>query len=438
MLIVADQFRYDVQGFVGKYPVKTPNLDKLAEESIVFDNAYTSIPTCCPSRQSFYTGRRCESFGAYWNYDITMPIGGLPVEDYSFMRDFANAGYCNVHVGRPEISPVHGPMEFGYHRNRDVSLEYNKIHKKREGYRKEEYFFGEWIEDGPINETLSGFTATCAIEEMNNLLQKEQPFFLTVCFMNPHPPYHPHEKFYGMYQAAEKWDGFEDTFEGKPYIQKQQVCNWGNQNKTWEDWEPIVRRYYAQVTETDYHIGRVLQHLRDNGIYEDTIIIFTSDHGDMCGSHRMFDKHYILYEDVTHVPLIIHAGKRFQAHRTSEYTVHNLDLAPTLLELNGINPEKDQCIGHSLVSVLSGGKSARKEAVTTYNGAQFGLYTQRCIKTDKWKYIWNLTDIDELYDLENDPGELVNLISSSENLKIGNCSEPISKTLRVSSMFGSR
>ena len=88
LLIVADEFRYDCQGFAGRAPVITPNIDELAEEGTFFENAYTSIPTCCPARQSFYACKRSESFGAYWNYDITMPIGGLPVDEYSFMRDF--------------------------------------------------------------------------------------------------------------------------------------------------------------------------------------------------------------------------------------------------------------------------------------------------------------------------------------------------------------
>ena len=85
LLLVADQLRYDCVGAAGKMPVQTPNIDALAAESTFFQNAYTSIPTCCPARQSFYACKRSESFSAYWNYNITMPIGGLPVEEYSFI-----------------------------------------------------------------------------------------------------------------------------------------------------------------------------------------------------------------------------------------------------------------------------------------------------------------------------------------------------------------
>lgn len=414
LLLVADQFRYDVQGYVEKYPVQTPNLDQLAQEAVSFDNAYTSIPTCCPSRQSFYAGKRCESFGAYWNYNITMPNAGLPVEEYSFMRDFAEAGYETVHIGRPEFGPTQVPEDFGYLRSRNVVAEHRERFQENKPEITGDYFFDSWFEKGEVNETLSGYTANCVMEELDGFKDSEKPFFMTVCFMDPHPPYHPHVDFYGKYDHAEKWEGFEETFEKKPYIQKQQVYNWGNQDKTWDDWERVVRKYYAQVTELDHHIGRILEHLKKLGKYEDTIVVFTADHGDTCGSHRMFDKHYILYEDVTHVPLIIRAGDACIPARTGEYTVHNLDLGLTLLELNGITPSERTAASHSLVKVLQGKKGERTEAVTTYNGAQFGLYTQRCIKTDRWKYIWNHTDIDELYDLEKDPGELTNLIDREE------------------------
>jgi arylsulfatase A-like enzyme len=220
-----------------------------------------------------------------------------------------------------------------------------------------------------------------------------------------------------MYDKSVKWGGFDDTLADKPYIQRQQVRNWNNESRTWDDWEPIVRKYYAQITELDYHIGKIIETLKDQGKYENTTIIFTADHGDMCGNHKMFDKHYVLYEDVIHVPLIIKPAQGLCEHRvgrTREYTMHNLELGPTLMELHGISPSGMGLHGISFTGVLSGGRSARNEAVSTLNGAQFGLFTQRCIKTDRWKYIWNPTDTDELYDLTVDPWEVDNRINDPE------------------------
>ncbi|MBE7066375.1 MAG: hypothetical protein E7385_02365 [Ruminococcaceae bacterium] len=418
LLIVADEFRYDCQGFAGRAPVITPNIDELAEKGTFFENAYTSIPTCCPARQSFYACKRSESFGAYWNYDITMPIGGLPVDEYSFMRDFQAAGYNTIHVGRSELSPTHDSTEYGYSRHRNTSTEYAKLCASKDiAPPKGINIWEGWTENGELTDTPAGHTAACVIEELRGASLQEAPFFMTVCFTSPHPPYHPHQKFYEMYDKSVKWGGFDDTLADKPYIQRQQVRNWNNESRTWDDWEPIVRKYYAQITELDYHIGKIIDTLKDQGKYENTTIIFTADHGDMCGNHKMFDKHYVLYEDVIHVPLIIKPAQGLCEHRvgrTREYTMHNLDLGPTLMELHGIRPSGRGLHGISFTGVLSGGRSARNEAVSTLNGAQFGLFTQRCIKTDRWKYIWNPTDTDELYDLTVDPWEVDNRINDPE------------------------
>ena len=419
LLIVTDQFRYDCLGYAGKTPVQTPNIDSLAEDGSFFENAYTSIPTCCPARQSFYACKRSESFGAYWNYNITLPIGGLPVEEYSFMRDFEAAGYNTVYLGINELSPTHDMSEYGYKRVRDTRKEHQlKGLNKMPKFTPSQSVFDGWVDDGPLEATPTGYSASVAVEELELIAAEsnDNPFFMTVCFTSPHPPYRPHRKFYDMYEEAQKWGGFDDTFENKPYIQRQMVRNWDNENRTWQDWEPIVRKYYAQVTEVDYNVGLIIKKLKESGLYDDTTIIFTADHGDMCGNHNLFDKHYILYEDVIHVPLVIKPAKNLcdsAVKRTAAYTVHNIDLGPTLMELNGIESTGKGLHGKSLAAVLCGGEGSRSEAVSTYNGTQFGLYTQRCIKIDGWKYIWNPTDVDELYDLTSDPWETVNRINDS-------------------------
>ncbi len=414
LIIAADQFRYDCMGFSGKFPVLTPNLDALAEESAFFENAYTSIPTCCPARQSFYACRRSESFGAYWNYDVSMPIGGLPVEDYSFIRDFRDSGYNTVHIGRSELNPSYDCTEYGYNRQRDTSKEFSLLYGKDCSFDDSERLVEGWIEDCELTETPTGYTAACAIEEIKNAVQmSSDPFFMTICFSSPHPPYRPHRLFYELYENAIKWGGFDDSLENKPYIQRQQIYNWKNECRSWDEWEPIVRKYYAQISELDYHVGQIISTLEQLGIKDDVTIVFTSDHGDMCGDHRMFDKHYVLYEDVIHVPLLVKPAKGICNHiprKTDAYTMHNLDLGPTLMDLNRVSSSANTVHGISFKDVLSGAPGTRQEAVSSLNGAQFGLFTQRCIKTDDWKYVWNATDIDELYNLRDDPWELNNLI----------------------------
>ena len=102
------------------------------------------------------------------------------------------------------------------------------------------------------------------------------------------------------------WDGYGDTFEGKPYIHRQQTMSWDTEDLTWEkDLAPMAARYYGVVSQLDDAVGQILNALKKSGQWEDTIVVFTSDHGDMCGSHNMLDKHYVLYDDIIRVPLMV-------------------------------------------------------------------------------------------------------------------------------------
>jgi arylsulfatase A-like enzyme len=162
----------------------------------------------------------------------------------------------------------------------------------------------------------------------------------------------------------------------------------------------------------DDAVGKILGVLKSNGQMDNTLIIYTTDHGDMCGGHRMMDKHYVLYEDIVHVPFAIRwPGVIKPGTIAHDYVYTCLDIPPTIMEVLGKEP-KDFFQGRSLMPFMKGEKPSdwRQEVVSTYNGQQFGLYTQRMIKNDDFKYIWNTTDVDEFYDMKKDPDELVNLI----------------------------
>jgi len=341
-----------------------------------------------------------------------LPIYALEPTDYSWIRDLAENDYITGFMGKWHVNPDHYAEEYGYNDVVDADREHHQKYGAR--YAKDKFAWGGWEEERPYEETHTVYIAERAKGKLKEYAAQDKPWLLSVQFDEPHPPAVPHKDFAAMYQAENipQWAGFADEFENKPYIQKQQLVSWGMQDYTWEDWAPTAARYYAFVSQLDDAIGRILTQLRELKLDEDTIIIYTSDHGDMCGSHRMFDKHYILYEDVTHIPLIIKYGSHFQPVRTPAYSVNCLDIAPTLLELADVPCTAKELQGRSLVPVLKGNTPPDwpQEAVSTYNGQQFGLYNQRCIKTDRYKYIWNLTDIDELYDLQEDPGELTNRI----------------------------
>ncbi|WJH37557.1 sulfatase-like hydrolase/transferase [Paenibacillus sp. CC-CFT747] len=280
----------------------------------------------------------------------------------------------------------------------------------------------------PVEETRTHRTAALAIEAMKKLTEGTGPWQLRVNFTEPHLPCRPAEEFAALYSPEEipPWESFAETFEGKPYIQGQQLRNWKIEELTWEDWAPAVARYYAVITQLDDAVGRVLKALEDAGQKEQTMVVFTSDHGDMAGGHRMIDKHYVMYDDVVRVPFLVRwPGVIPPGSRSDAFVYPFLDLPPTLLDLAGAPyPEGAVLAGRSLLplwtgegepSVMSSPEGWREEVVSTYNGQQFGLFSQRMLRTRDWKYVWNPTDTDELYDLKNDPHELNNVVRMPEN-----------------------
>lgn len=416
LLIQCDQLRFDCLGIRGTHPVKTPHIDSLIGDGTDFLNAYTPIPVCAPARQSMLRGRRPETFGALWNYGIALPVGTLSPDDYSFVRDLRDGGYDTCHMGKWSINPKYNPGHFGY--NSFISDdEYTKYRKDKCSHGFSRGYFGE--EDPiPLEDSHSHWMGD---RVMDHIEGSSGPWFLHVDFSEPHLPCRPSEPFSRMYDPADikPWTGFYETFENKPHIQKQQLLSWGIEDMGWDDWAKVVSMYFAVISQVDDVLGRIFNRLKEKNIYDDTHIIFTADHGDMCGSHRMMDKHHILYDDVVRVPLVIKGAGQKKAMTYGGFVTHSLDLAPTMLEMAGIGI-RDDFQGDSLLPCTKGfEKKNRKDfVVSTYNGQQFGLYTQRMIRNDRYKYIWNATDVDEFYDLAEDPGELNNLIGDKNILPI--------------------
>ena len=406
LMICADQFRADCLGIANRYPVRTPHLDALAREGICFRESYTALPSCCPARQSMLTGRRPEQLGAYWNYDITYPVRWIGPEEYSWAREFSARGYRTAYIGKWHVSPDHTPLDFGYETyvsESDILTEQNSRFPQAIG---EVNWMGE-PSPCPLEGSITHLSAERAVRFLRE--NGDRPFHLRLDFSDPHLPCRPSEPFCSLYRKEEvpRWAGFGDSFAGKPYIQRQMVRNWGNETRTWEDFSATVALYYGMISQVDDAIGRVLAALKECGRDRDTVVLFTSDHGDLCGSHQMMDKHYVLYDDVVRVPLILRIPGT-EPSVCDVPVINSIDLAPTVCELFGFE-QRAEFDGRSFAPGTGNRLPVRDAVVSTFNGQQFGLYTMRMIKCGSWKYIWNPTDVDELYDLEHDPGEHKNL-----------------------------
>ena len=410
LMLVADQHRADALGVCGRFDIKTPNLDALAARGTYFKNAFTPLPVCTPARQSMLTGLNPDSYGAFWNPGF-FQASDPPKNEY-WPEKLRQCGMKNVFLGKWGASAVGSPLDWGY--DEYVSFaEYGKMIDEKYPDRARFGWFGG-TSSLPLRDSKTHWLAARAAQKVKEL--SGQSWHIRVDYTDPHLPCEVCEPFASMYdpEMTELWDGCGDTFEDKPYIQKQQTISWGIDGMEPGDWKVPVARYRGMVSQIDDSVGIILDALRESGQEDDTLVIYMSDHGDTCGSHGMLDKHYILYDDVVKVPFIA-AGCGVKAQTRDELVSVGFDLAPTIDELFGTSSPK--AVGASLAPILAGESVPgwRKEINASSNGQQFGFFNQRMLRDSRYKYIWNLTDIDEFYDLEQDPGEKKNLIRMPEH-----------------------
>jgi arylsulfatase A-like enzyme len=172
----------------------------------------------------------------------------------------------------------------------------------------------------------------------------------------------------------------------------------------------MVSAYLGTISLLDAQLGRVLDGLEQLDLADNTLVVYTSDHGDMCGGHGMVDKHNVMYDDVVRVPMIVRwPGHTVPGSCCEAFVSNALDLPPTFCEVADVGVPVT-FTGHSLVPLLEGEQTnGRTDILCTYHGNQFGLFSQRMVRDRRWKYVWNPTALDELYDIRSDPGELVNV-----------------------------
>lgn len=421
LIIQCDQQRYDCLGYTGNKIVSTPNINQLANDGMQFTNAYTAIPTSCPARQCLLSGVWPEKHGGLWNYDITLPPR---LFDYpTWTEELSKKGYNMGYVGKWHVHPVKTPLSFGfqdYIYNKDYNqwLAKNNIKVSRVLNNPKNQMMGGYSEATKEQLSVHWF-ARQALNLIKKYKKTGKPWHLRLDYIEPHLPCFPAKEYYEKYKniPIPEWGNFKEDFDNKPYIQKQQVYNWELEDYKWDEWEKYMRSYYATISQIDDAIGMVLRELQQNGDLDNTIVIYTADHGDAAGSHRMLDKHYVMYEEEVHVPLIIRWDNIVEKGTSCDrFVIHNIDIATTICELLNIGLETD---GLSLLPLLKKQEvnNWRKYAFSNYNGQQFGLFVQRMIKDNRYKYVWNPTDKDEFYDLQSDPFELVNNIDNKKYAK---------------------
>jgi arylsulfatase A-like enzyme len=238
------------------------------------------------------------------------------------------------------------------------------------------------------------------------------PFFIWANFWGPHTPCLLPEPYYSMYDPSSipEEPSFGETWERKPFVQHLVERYWGLSRGGWARWREIVARYWGYVTMLDDLVGRIMAELDALGCAENTMVIFSTDHGDNMGAHRLIEKGPFTYEQCYRLPLlVVHPGCEAPGTACDEF-VYLQDLFPTILAAAGQRPP-DVPDTSSILSLIQGQHgSTGRDSIYAQFYAQLFPYEQRMVRTRTHKFVYNRSDIGELYDLVNDPWEMRNLI----------------------------
>lgn len=423
LYLLTDQWRYDTVGCNGAQTVQTPNLDALACDGTRFLRAYTTNPLCSPARASILTGLYPHHHGQLVNTNnFNGVLDSHVLTKKGYAQYLQEAGYLTGYCGKFHVGGEGDKSQWHFE---DWRTENDFV----EGLRNRgiEFDFGisevqpyEWGGDasfcGPsalsAEDHHDAWVADQTIDMIEKALLDGRPFAFCSGFHGPHFPYAVPRPYDTMYlpELVPKWENFSETFINKPLVQQKELMRWNTSHLTFKDWQKVTAVYWGYCTYIDAQIGRIIDVLKKKGIYDNTMIVFSSDHGDMLGGHRLFNKGFNMYEEDNHIPCIIKLPEQRNQNAECGRFVSLADLAPTFLDFaqTRSEPPMDGC---SLLPLLNGDEAAnwRKDILVEFNGYESTLVTTRMIRDEKWKFVYNPFSIDELYDMESDPGELTNL-----------------------------
>lgn len=434
ILIEVDQMRGDCMGAKGHPIVETPYLDSMARNGYVFNNAYSATPTCIPARAAILTGMSQRSHGRVgymdkvnWNYEHTIA------------SEFAAAGYHTQSIGKMHVYPTRSLC--GFH---NVVLHDGYFHYCRNSNAPMSEHFDQcddylnWLKEKNCNIDLldSGLDCNSWVsrpwmysEELHptnwvttksiDFLRRRdpsKPFFLKMSYVRPHSPLDPPQVYYDQYINEDIPDSpigdWADTEDKGNYGQIMD-CSKGIINK--KALKRAKASYYGLITHIDHQIGRFINTLGEYNCLNNSIILFTSDHGDLLGDHNLFRKTYP-YQGSISIPFIIYdpgnlLGK--DRGRVIYEVVELRDIMPTLLDIAGVNIP-DTVEGKSLRTLIEkdSPNSWREYIHGEHSG---GVISNHYIVTKKDKYIWySQTGEEQYFDLVKDPNELNNLAAKEE------------------------
>jgi len=455
IIFLPDQQRSDTLACYGNANVHAPNLNKLASESVVFKRAYVTQPVCSPSRTTLLTGAWPHTTGCTNN-------GFAPNKKLRFLPELiGNGDYHGGYIGKWHLGEP-GPTKRGFHEFVSVERvsDYSKflISKGMKPDHESGGFAPLTISNLPIELSQPKFLERHACEFIER--NRSKPFVLVVSFVEPHSPYNgPFNNEHSIgdvdvdpsanvplsngtplrYRLTREWQRDRAASDPSGKIRR---CNFG---LTIEDYRELKRKYFGLITLVDQSIGAILTTLENCRLRDNTIIAHTSDHGDLLGAHQLFGKG-VMFEQAAHVPLFVRAPEL--SPRVVDQAISHIDFVPTLLELMGA-AKSNQCVGKSRVPLMRGESMASESIFMEWSPykryekrikkettraspekvKEAALESTRAVVTpDGWKLCLRDSDLNELYDLNNDADEIRNLYYTGERREIiARCREEIQR-----------
>lgn len=436
LLLMCDQFRGDCLSFAHHPDVKTPYLDSLASNGVFYENAYSACPSCIPARAALLTGRSQNAHGR---------IGYVDNVDWKYQHylaeEFSNSGYQTQCIGKMHVHPprllcgfqglklhdgylqCYRDQNIPHWMHQEVCDDYlfdlqNSLDRNADfntsGGECNSWVTHPWIYEERLHPT--NWVSDQSIRFLNTR-DRTKPFFLMSSFVRPHQPLDPPQSYYDIYKdkdlspsASGDWDDTEKS-EAFGY---QTDSIYGCHDKSLQ--KDAKAGYYASITHVDHQLGRIIGSLKEDGSYDDTIIIFLSDHGEMLFDHGLWRKVFP-YEGSIHIPLIAHIGKNVATiipHRSQDI-VELRDIMPTLLDLAGISIP-DTVDGLSLKKSILFDENIEREYLHGEHSFHSGL-SNHYIVSKQDKYIWFSESGNEQYfNLTEDPQESHNAIHEEQYL----------------------
>ncbi len=399
-------------------PVQMPNLMKLAEQAVVFDSAYCNSPLCAPSRFTLVSGRLPSKIGAYDN------AADFPADVPTYAHYLRRLGYRTALSGKMHFcgpDQLHGyeerltsdiyPADYGW------AVNWDEPDVRASWYHN----MSSVLQAGPcVRSNQLDFDEEVVFKARQYLydhvrMSPDQPFCLTVSMTHPHDPYTIGREYWDRYEGVDIPMPRQHLEQAEQDSHSQRIL------KVIDLWDKPLpedkirdarRAYFGACSYIDDNIGKLLKTLEECGLADDTLIVFSGDHGDMLGERGLWYKMH-WFEMSARVPLLVHAPQRFTAHRVSQ-SVSTLDLLPTLVELAGGQVEQGlELEGHSLLPHLQG-KGGHDEVLGEYM-AEGTLSPLMMIRRGPWKFVYSEQDPLLLFDLDSDPLERQNLAESSEH-----------------------